>query len=88
MSFDRTNAAPPEPGVRWELVIDGAEGFEIEDGAKIGAYCFNEIAFDAAAGVVRVTNCLPGRFEIRAAVPLLTVRRIRIGIPEELRDFP
>ena len=81
LAFDRTNAAPPEPGVRWELVIDGAEGFEIEDGAKIGAYCFNEIAFDAASGVVRVTNCLPGRFEIRAAVPSLTVRRI--GTPDE-----
>ena len=81
LSFDRTNDTPPEPGVRWELVIDGAEGFELEDGAKIGAYCFNEIAFDAAAGVVRVTNCLPGRFEIRAAVPSLTVRRI--GTPPE-----
>jgi hypothetical protein len=75
LAFDRTDTTPPSPGVRWILSVDGADGFEIEDGARAGAYVVNKILFDEKDGVVRITNVLPGRFAIRAREPVLRVSR-------------
>jgi len=65
LTFERTDETPPVPGVRWVLAIDGAEGFELEDKAETGAYLVNEILFDAAEGVIRITDVLPGRFVVK-----------------------
>ena len=35
----------------------------------------NEILFDAAEGVIRITDVLPGRFVVKARNPSLSVRR-------------
>lgn len=75
LAFDRTDTTPPSPGVRWILSVDGADGFEIEDGARAGAYMVNEILFDEKDGVVRITNVLPGRFVIHSREPVLRVSR-------------
>lgn len=75
VAFDRTDTTPPSPGVRWILSVDGADGFDLEDGARAGAYVVNEILFDEKDGVVRITNVLPGRCAIRAREPVLRVSR-------------
>lgn len=81
LTFERTDETPPVPGVRWVLAIDGAEGFELEDKAETGAYMVNEILFDAAEGVIRITDVLPGRFVVKARNPSLSVRRVRTTVP-------
>ena len=86
LTFERTDETPPVPGVRWVLSIDGAEGFELEDKAETGAYLVNEILFDAAEGVIRFTNVLPGRFVVKARNPSLSVRRA--GTPVATPEKP
>lgn len=86
LTFERTDETPPVPGVRWVLSIDGAEGFELEDKAETGAYMVNEILFDAAEGVIRITNVLPGRFVVKARNPSLSVRRA--GTPVATPEKP
>lgn len=86
LTFERTDETPPVPGVRWVLAIDGAEGFELEDKAETGAYLVNEILFDAAEGVIRITNVLPGRFVVKAQNPSLSVRRA--GTPVATPEKP
>jgi hypothetical protein len=75
LAFDRTDTTPPSPGVRWILSVDGADGFDLEDGARTGAYMVNEILFDEKDGAVRITNVLPGRFVIHSREPVLRVSR-------------
>ena len=86
LTFERTDETPPVPGVRWVLAIDGAEGFELEDKAETGAYLVNEILFDAAEGVIRITDVLPGRFVVKARNPSLSVRRA--GTPVATPEKP
>ena len=86
LTFERTDETPPVPGVRWVLSIDGAEGFELEDKAETGAYLVNEILFDAAEGVIRITDVLPGRFVVKARNPSLSVRRA--GTPVATPEKP
>ena len=86
LTFERTDETPPVPGVCWVLSIDGAEGFELEDKAETGAYLVNEILFDAAEGVIRFTNVLPGRFVVKARDPSLSVRRA--GTPVAAPEKP
>ena len=86
LTFEQTDETPPVPGVRWVLAIDGAEGFELEDKAETGAYLVNEILFDAAEGVIRITDVLPGRFVVKARNPSLSVRRA--GTPVATPEKP
>ena len=86
LTFERTDETPPVPGVRWVLSIDGAEGFELEDKAETGAYMVNEILFDAAEGVIRISDVLPGRFVVKARNPSLSVRRA--GTPVATPEKP
>ena len=86
LAFDRTDTTPPAPGVRWILSIDGADGFDLEDGSRTGAYMVDEILFEEKDGVVRITNVLPGRFVIRAREPVLRVSRE--AVPAQPAEAP